>query len=283
MSELYTKLKFPISNRGTITRTHTPCYADEIHLSGPVLLSHARCMSFTEQDCFIGYSTLHESPVINKPVYNPTNDNNHIVCTYDINKIDNVNQNLGLFKEFFKNDCLKVVDNQSILFSPLHPYFKFCRLIFNNMSENEQETEMTILCNAHKTLPECACLNRRIDNDYRTQQQNMGGISDNCWYAPCKPGNYTYVPSNVRSSKCPDQLCQTSTTITGKVVNAQNINNKISCTNYSQDLKQSQTTNADTNLHDNKTSINTTKIENYSFYIIGVIIFIIILIFIMNN
>lgn len=81
----------------------------------------------------------------------------------------------------------------------------------NSLNDDERETLVNNICNWYPWLSECMCLNRREDEKYMKMLDLLPtGLSDGCWYQPCKKeGNDRLVGPVMRDErhKCRIEYC----------------------------------------------------------------------------
>ena len=64
-------------------------------------------------------------------------------------------------------------------------------------NSNLEKTIYSDICTKQRkeNLPECDCVNRTQNEMYKKLKPAMAGISDFCWYKPCKGDNVNWIPS----------------------------------------------------------------------------------------
>jgi len=83
-------------------------------------------------------------------------------------------------------------------------------------NSNLEKTIYSDICTKQRkeNLPECDCVNRTQNEMYNKLKPAMAGISDFCWYKPCKGDNVNWIPSEVQGSfDCSGTCAQIQTNI----------------------------------------------------------------------
>ena len=207
---------------------------------GAFALNVKRCAKPDQSQCEIGNSSKNETAVLSV-----TWNNNapNIRCFYDNRKIDNINQ-LNNFKTLYgetesykkvastfcsqpSTNCLN--GTQCSRLKSTDEEGNFCRIFYNSLSEQEQESLAQNICFSNPNIPDCSCYTRASNSDY-SRLAISAPFKDSCWYVPCRDSFNNLIPKDLKNPTCPANVCQfILETAKNRNVNIAGIQSSIAC------------------------------------------------------
>lgn len=186
--------------------------------------SKRKCLALKKNECFIGLNSNGEDPLKEVKWNNPP----YVQCAYDpakINTVDTIKafenkfpKDKEIINRLYRTFCLKKSNNcptdintnqpmQSCsLFSSKSKEGTFCRLWLNKQPAFIKDGIKKEFCIQNSDSPDCACINRIENSEYRQLKLN-NGFSDHCWYTPCS-SKYALTLDSENVEKCPTNICQ---------------------------------------------------------------------------
>jgi hypothetical protein len=208
---------------------------------GSFALDVKRCAKPDLSQCDIGVSSKNETPLLNVTWIQQAPQ---IRCFFDDTKIDTIAQ-LNNFKILFgeteeyiklarkfcstntSSKCLK--GNKCSYIKSIDEEGNFCRTFFSTQTPENQESIAQNICFFHRDLPECSCLLRTEDVNYK-RLAIAAPFKDSCWYVPCKDSFNNFIPQDLKNPTCPSNVCQfIIDAANNKNVNISEIQSSISC------------------------------------------------------
>jgi hypothetical protein len=214
---------------------------------GAFIANQPYCVTPDFDDCSLGKNDLTQDPLV-KIGWNKQAPN--ITCTYDplkmtsLNVIQNYKTKFGETSDYdnmMLNFCSGL--GKKCITNPLtgQPFTlcsklksgdvegDACRAWFNKKSSDIQDTCVTNYCFKHENAPDCKCITRVQDPNYKTVKSHST-FNDGCWYPPCVGQNAYLVTSDLKNPTCPSNLCQiVFEELQNKNVNISDVKNSISC------------------------------------------------------
>jgi len=217
--------------------TYTPAGTDFIWTTDSCIFTCPNkpiCTLPNINECLLGPGLSGEDPTFKVDWDN----NDTIQCTFDLEKINDVNQ-IFLYKqkfnpdnndtEYYKlmgnfcsvqsNDCsIDPISQQKIKqcsrtsAAGTDQNSQICRQWFNGLNQQNRDTYVGYICSTYPNNTECTCNNRLSDPIYNNIKKslNFDGIEDACVYLPCKGGTPSYLLNWFDSHPtCPTTVCQT--------------------------------------------------------------------------
>jgi len=210
--------------------------------------SGSRCTPPNEDQCreSVGFSEaglplyIEGSAAFRDGWPNPGGGAKTLFCTYDLNRIDTIQQRDNWLQNFqadgddaylvMRAVCGEVDPGQDKTRIYTEPT---CQLWYSSLSDIKKDDVGNYICNRNPqpNLEECRCLNRENDSTYQVIQGGQWG-SDACWWEPCRNPDRYHVPSTLQEiEECPNacrSIIQVVNDIGGSVV-IDNLTQDVKC------------------------------------------------------
>jgi hypothetical protein len=151
----------------------------------------------------------------------------NLVCKYDIDEMNSINVIDNYKRLFGDNDNYKLMmerlcggEATLCALDPLSgkPFEKCsninsttqvgdeCRLFYNTQTAEIKDTIVQNYCVKHPNNPDCKCVERATDPNYRNVKPHIP-FNDGCWYPACATAPYLKT-QDVKNATCPSDVCQ---------------------------------------------------------------------------
>ncbi len=174
------------------------------------------CVPPDRNECSIGTDSQGRDPLVDI-AWDGSAPN--LKCVYDLSFIDKLDQVRSYEKLFGKSDvvtgayCGRPVPTCPAGLSTCSRYKSVgeggdvCREWFATLkSDYLRDAVAENYCFRHNT-DDCRCVNRSTTDEYKNLKRG-NPINDRCWFVPCANPSRYFVPSDLMTGSCPENVCE---------------------------------------------------------------------------